>query len=68
LIDQERMRTPFGLLEEERGATCPNRAIDDLGDLEVRIDLGRDANQLSFTLQESDPRPQIGGWKRHEES
>jgi len=42
-------------LEQERGAAGLDRAVDDLGDLEVWVDLGRDADELALALEERDP-------------
>jgi hypothetical protein len=46
-------------LEEKRGAAGLDDAVDDLGDLEVRIDLGGDARELALPLEERDPVPEI---------
>ena len=45
-------REPFGLLEQERRAAGLDGAVDDLGDLEVRVDLGGDANELALALEQ----------------
>ena len=41
LVDQQRVARALRVLEEERRAAGLDRAVDDLGDLEVRVDLGR---------------------------
>jgi hypothetical protein len=38
-----------------------DHAVDDLRDLEVRVDLGADTNQLALALEERDPLAQIAG-------
>ena len=40
LVDQQRMLAALRTLEEERGAARLDGAVDDLRDLEVRVDLG----------------------------
>ena len=42
---------PFGLLEQQRRPAGLDRAVDDLRDLEVRVDLGRDADELALALE-----------------
>src|SRR5439155_9076167 len=59
LVDQERM-SRLRILEQERRPAGLDDAIGDLGDLEVRIDLGRDANEFALPLQEPDPVAEIG--------
>ena len=55
---------PFGPLEEERRPARLDGAVDDLGHLEVRIDLGGDADELALALEERDPLAQVGR-RRH---
>ena len=43
LVDEERMLRALRVLEQKRGPAGLDDAIDDLGDLEVGVDLGRDA-------------------------
>ena len=43
------------LLEQERRPAGLDGAIDDLGDLEVGIDLGGDADELALALEQRDP-------------
>ena len=50
------MLAALRLLEEQRRAAGLDRAVDDLGHLEVRIDLGGDADELALALEERDPR------------
>jgi hypothetical protein len=52
---------PLTVLEQERRAARLDRAIHDLGDLEVRIDLGRDALQLALALEQGDPGSEVSG-------
>src|SRR2546423_499564 len=48
-------------LEEERRPARLDRAVDDLGDLEVRVDLGTDPDELLLALEQRDPGAQIAG-------
>jgi hypothetical protein len=50
---------PFGVLEQQRRPAGLDDAVDDLGDLEVRVDLGRDANELALALEERDPVAEV---------
>ena len=59
---------PFGPLEEERRAAGLDRAVDDLRHLEVRVDLGVDADELALALEERDPCAQVGGRRHRGES
>ena len=61
LVDEQRPLAALRPLEEQRGPAGLDRAVDDLGDLEVRIDLGGDADELALPLEERDPRAQIAG-------
>ena len=47
------MLRPLRPLEQERGAAGLDRAVDDLRDLEVRVDLGGDANELALALEQA---------------
>ena len=49
------------VLEEQRGPAGLDDAVDDLGDLEVRVDLGGDAHELAFALEQRDPVAQVVG-------
>ena len=49
------------MLEEQRRAAGPDGAVDDLRHLEVRVDLGRDADELALALEERDPLAQVAG-------
>ena len=53
------------VLEQERRPAGLDDAVDDLGDLEVGVDLGRDADELALLLEEGDPLAQVGGGARH---
>ena len=61
LVDQQRDAAALRLLEEQRRAAGPDGAVDDLGDLEVRVDLGGDADELALALEERDPLAQVAG-------
>ena len=61
LVDQQRVLRALRVLEEQRRPAGLDRAVDDLGDLEVRVDLGRDANELALALEQADPLAQVGG-------
>ena len=39
-------------------------AVDDLRHLELRVDLGADADELAFALEQRDPVAQVA-WKGH---
>ncbi len=62
------MRRSFRLLEQEGGPTGLDDAVDDLGDLEIGVDLGGDADELTLFLEEGDPRTQVGRRARHDAS
>ena len=46
-------------LEQQRRPAGLDDPVDDLGDLEIGIDLGRDAYELALALEERDPRAEI---------
>ena len=48
-------------LEEQRRPAGLDGAVDDLGDLEVRVDLGGDADELALALEQRDPVAQVAG-------
>ena len=56
---------PFDPLEQERRPTRLDDPVGDLGDLEIGVDLGRDANELILTLEQRDPLAQIGDRRGH---
>ena len=58
LVDQEGVLR-LGVLEEERRPARLHHAVGDLRDLQVRVDLGRDADELAFALEKRDPVPEI---------
>ena len=60
LVDEQRVLAALRPLEEERRAAGLDGAVDDLGHLEVRIDLGRDADELALALEQRDPLAQVG--------
>ena len=49
------------VLEQQRGAAGLDDAVVDLRDLELGIDLGGDANELTLALEQRDPRAQVRG-------
>ena len=65
LVDQERVLRALRVLEQQRRPAGLDDAVDDLGDLEVGVDLGRDADELALLLEEGDPFAQVGGRARH---
>ena len=65
LVDEERVSRALRVLEEHRRAAALHEAVDDLGRLEVGIDLGGDAHELALALEERDPLPQVGDGARH---
>jgi hypothetical protein len=66
LIDEQPVTASLRVLEQQRGAVLANRAGDDLGDLEVRVDLGRDPDELAFAVEQGDPLAQIGYGHQYE--
>src|SRR5207237_2960423 len=59
LIDQQGMLGSLRTLEQERRSAGLHRPVDDLGDLEIRIDLGADAGELALALEQRDPVAQV---------
>ena len=59
LVDQERMLRALRALEQQRRPGGPDGAVDDLGDLEVGIDLGGDADELALPLKQRDPVAEV---------
>ncbi len=67
LVDQQRVLGALRVLEQQRGAAARlDQAVDDLGDLEVRVDLGGDAVQLALALEQRDPVAEVAD-RRHGE-
>ena len=66
LVDEERPLGALDVPEEERRPAGLDDAVDDLGDLEVRVDLGLDLDQLALPLEQVDPGAKIGGRHRFE--
>jgi hypothetical protein len=64
LVDEQRVLRALRALEQERRTAGLDHAIGDLGDLEVGVDLGGDAPQLAFALEERDPLAEISR-RRH---
>jgi hypothetical protein len=48
------------MLEQERRPARLDRPVDNLRDLELRIDLGRDPNELTFALEQRNPLAEVG--------
>ncbi len=46
-------------LEQERRPAGLHRAVDDLRDLEVGVDLGGHAHELALALEEGDPVAEV---------
>jgi hypothetical protein len=66
LVDQQRM-LGLRVLEQQRRASRLDHAVDDLGHLEMRVDLGGDAPKLALALEQRDPFAQVAG-RRHRRS
>ena len=60
LVDEQRVPAPVGPLEQQRRPAGLDGAVDDLRHLEVRVDLGGDADELALALEQRDPRAQVG--------
>ena len=67
LVDQQRVAR-LRVLEEQRRPAGLDHAVGDLGDLEARVDLGGDANELALALEQCDPLAEVshGGQSRTE--
>ena len=59
LVDQQRVRRALHPAEEQRGAAALHRAVGDLGDLEVGIDLGVDLRELALAPEQVDPLAKV---------
>ncbi len=59
LVDQKRVPCPLRALEQERRPARLDGPVDDLRDLEVGVDLGGDANELTLALEQRDPLAQV---------
>ena len=59
LVDQQRMLRRLRALEQQRRPAGADRPVDDLGHLEMRVDLGRDADELALALEQRDPLAQV---------
>jgi hypothetical protein len=53
-LRQQRDVVPAGVLEQQRRAAGAQGAVGDLGDLEVRVDLGADAPEFTALLEPGD--------------
>src|ERR1700683_3892562 len=58
-IRYRRNRGAFGMLEQERRPRCLHHAVSDLGDLENRINLSRNALQFILLLQLVNKIPKV---------
>ena len=59
LVDEERVLGALRVLEQQRRPAGLDGAIDDLRDLEIGIDLGGDANELTLALEQRDPIAEV---------
>src|SRR5579859_1750375 len=59
LVDQERMLGALRALEQQRRPAGLHRAIDDLRDLQVGVDLYGDAGELALALEQRDPVAEV---------
>ena len=59
LVDQQRVLGALRVLEQQRRPAGLDRPVDDLGDLEVRVDLGADADELALALEQRDPVAEV---------
>ena len=66
LVDEKRVRGALDVQEEERRPAPLDDAVGDLRDLEVRVDLGLDLDELPLPLEQVDPGAQIGDRHRFE--
>src|SRR5262249_2027548 len=66
LVDQERMRGALRPLEQQSGPAGLDGAVDDLGELEVWVDLGGAAYAPPLALEQGDPVAEVG--ERHRSS
>ena len=64
-VDGQRHRRAADVLEQQRRAAGAHDALDDLGDLEVRVDLGLDAAEVPAALQTREEVAQIGKAQPH---
>jgi hypothetical protein len=65
-VDRERHLAAGGLLEQQPWTSGPHDPLDDLGDLEVRVDRSLDPLQLTGTVELGDEVTEVG--IRHEPS
>ena len=59
LVDQQRQRRAAHVAEQQRRPAGLDDAVGDLADLEVRVDLGRDLDQLPLAPEQVDPLAQV---------
>ena len=64
LVDQQRVVAALRVLEQQRRPAGFHGAVDDLGDLEVWVDLSGNPDELSFALEQGDPCAEVGR-RRH---
>jgi hypothetical protein len=58
-VHRERHRRPAYVLEEQGGAARLLYAVDDLPDLQMRVDLGLDALEVALALQRTEQGAKI---------
>jgi hypothetical protein len=58
-VDEHGDVAALGALEEQRGAVSLGDAVGDVTDLQVRVDLDRDALELAALLEQGDVLPQV---------
>ena len=59
LVDQQRQRRAAHVAEQQRGPAGLDHAVGDLADLEIRVDLRRDLDQLPLAPEQVDPLAQV---------
>jgi hypothetical protein len=58
-VDRQRHPRAGGRLEQQRRTAAAQHPLDDLGDLQVRVDRCRDTAQLAGFLELSEEVPQV---------
>ncbi len=62
-VHEQRKTGALDVLEEQRRPVLPDDALHQLGDLEVGVDRGGDADQLALALEGGDEVLQAGEWR-----
>src|SRR5207237_8690510 len=65
LVDQQWVPRLLRVFEQERRPARLHRAVDDLRQLELRVDLRGDPNALALALEQRDPLAQVA-CRRHQ--